>query len=107
MAVTGSVIARTIRDSRVTLQSAPLSSELQDYMEQLLTAVAAMAEKLPREDAEVAAVELEQLTQEITGDQPRVGVVKKCLRSLTEFGKSVAEVGLPVVTLAAKIAAFF
>jgi len=105
--VTNSVVASTIRDSHVTLQSAPLSSELKDYMQQLLKAVGAMADKLPSEDAEAAALELEQLTQEVTSDQPRAGVVKKCLRSLAEFGKSVAEVGLPVVTLAAKIAAFF
>lgn len=105
--VTNSVIASTIKDSYVTLQSAPLSSELKEYMEQMLTAVSAMTERLPPEEADVAAVEVGQLVQEVSSDHPRVGVIKKCLRSLADFGKSFAEVGLPVVELAAKIAAFF
>jgi hypothetical protein len=105
--VTNSVVASTIKDSRITLKSAQLPAELRASMEELIQAVGAMAEKLSADDAEAAAIELEQLTAEVSRERPKVGIIKKCLRSLELFGKSVADVGLPVVELATKIAGLF
>jgi hypothetical protein len=105
--VTNSVVAGTIKDSQIRLQSAALPEGLEEAMQELLAAVGAISGQLTPDDAVAAASELDQLTKEVTSAQPRVGIIKKCLRSLELFGKSVTDVGLPVVELAAKIAAFF
>ncbi|BBH70018.1 hypothetical protein ACTI_67030 [Actinoplanes sp. OR16] len=105
--VTNAVIARTISESRITLQAAALQPDLKNEMEQLLTAVKEMSQQLSPDDAVAVAAELEQLTNEVASDQPRPGIVRKCLRSLEQFGKTVADVGVPVIDLATKIAAFF
>jgi hypothetical protein len=105
--VTNSVVAGTIRDSRIRLQSSTLPEGLEESMQELLAAVETMSGQLTPDDAEAAASELDQLTKEVTSEQPKAGIIKKCLRSLELFGRSVTDAGLPVVELVAKIAAFF
>jgi hypothetical protein len=98
------VAAETIKNSSVTLASAPVSDELKSALADLHVAVAEMTAHLTDDEASLAADDLARLTEEATRPEPREAWWRRTLDGLVAAGKKSAEVGIPVVDLATKIA---
>lgn len=99
------IAAEIIKNSSVTLAAAPVSEELKATMADLQLAVAEMTAHLTDDEASLAADDLARLTDEVTSPEPRETWWRRAADGLVAAGKKAAEVGVPVVELATKIAA--
>jgi len=97
------VVAKTIQNSFNTLQDSSANDELRAQLEELHTAVGAMAEKLDPKKAEEVARDLESLTKEATAAEPRRKWYEFSGEGLIEAAKAVADVGPKVIALVGTI----
>jgi methionyl-tRNA synthetase len=79
--------------------------QMEDLLKELANAVGKMSEELSSEEAEQAARDLETLTAEATSSAPRQKWWQLSVEGLEQAAKNVGKVGVPVLTLAVKIAA--
>lgn len=98
------VVAKTIQNSFNTLEGSGASDELKKQLEELHTAVGAMAEKLDPKKAEEVARDLEVLTREATAAEPRRKWYELSGEGLIEAAKAVADIGPKVIALVGTIA---
>ncbi|MGH3690508.1 MAG: hypothetical protein ACRDT7_10165 [Microbacterium sp.] len=97
------VAADVIKNSSLTVTSAPVNEELKTMLTELHKAVAALTAELPDDEAERAAQDLKELTDEATKPTPRPAFWKRAAEGLMEAAKKVVEVGTPVVALVTKV----
>lgn len=99
------VVAKKIGDSFNKANSAEVSDELKDLLKELASAVGKMSKELSPEESEQVARDLEILTAEATSSKLRQKWWQLSVEGLEQAAKNVGKVGIPVITLAAKIAA--
>ena len=100
----GSVVsAGTIQDSFNTLEQSGVSGELKDTLTELHKAVATMTAELPEEQANQAARDLRDLTEEATSAEPRRKWYSLSAEGLKEAAENLADIGKPVMELVGKV----
>ena len=98
------VVAERIKNSFNRADKADVPDDLKDLLKQLAVAVGRMSESLPKPDAEKVARDVETLTAEATGANPRRQWWELSIDGLKKAAESVGEIGLPVIKLASEIA---
>jgi len=98
------VIAEQIQGSFNTIQESAADAELKRVLEVLTRAVAKAAPAAPGEQAETMGRDMETLAVEATRANPRRKWYELSLESLRETAQTLGEVGMPILTLTAKIA---
>jgi len=98
------VVANSIKDSFNRVDSAEIPGNLKKSLKALSIAVGKMSEKLPKDDAEKVARDLETLTSEAISEKPRQKWWELSIEGLKEAAKNVGEIGKPVIELATNIA---
>lgn len=97
------VAAEIIKNSSLTATSATVNEELKTILTELHKAVAALTVELPDDEAERAAQDLKELTEEATKPTPRPAFWRRAAEGLMASAKKVVEVGTPVVALVTKV----
>jgi hypothetical protein len=92
------VVASTIQNAFNKIDGSEASAELKEKLKTLSQAVAEMTTKLPKEQAEQAARDLETLTTEATSKTPRRKWYELSAEGLIEAAKTVGEMAAPVVS---------
>jgi hypothetical protein len=104
--VTGSQLAiGQIQNVHQVVDAAPIGGELKELLAKLATATEALVDRLPSEDAELAADDLDRLVAEASADRPRPGFIRRAADGLLNAAKMVGDVGVPVIELVTKIVA--
>lgn len=104
--VHGSVIAtESIKDSFNTIEKASIQGNLKEQLQQLTQAVNAMAQSLPKEQAEEVADDMKRLAEEAIKPAPSKKWYSISIEGLTKAAQNLGEVGEPVIKLAAKVSA--
>jgi hypothetical protein len=97
------VVSRLIADSFNKIESASISDELRNALQNLATAVNTMTIEMSNESAEQVARDLETLTAEAISKSPRPQWYQLSVDGLKKAAKDVGEIGLPVLKLAAAV----
>jgi hypothetical protein len=98
------VAADTISRSSLTVASTAVPEDLRATLTELHKAVASLTLALPDDEAELAAKDLEDLTREATSGH-RPAFLRRAADGLLAAAGTVAQVGIPVAELVAKIMA--
>lgn len=98
------VAADTISRSSLTVASTTVPEDLRATLIELHKAVATLTLALPDDEAELAARDLEDLTREATSSR-RPAFLRRAADGLLAAAGKVAQVGIPVAELVAKIMA--
>jgi hypothetical protein len=99
------VAARSIESSSLIASAAPVPQELKTALADLQRAVAELTAHLPDDEADLAARDLEDLTNEAVSPTPRPAFWRRAVDGLLAAAKTAADVGAPVVDLVAKVVA--
>jgi len=91
------VTAQHIQGSFNTIEKSKVDDELRELLKQLTNSVTAMCNKLPPEDGERAARDLETLVTEAVSPQPRKKWYELSAQGLLDAAKSVGEIAAPVI----------
>jgi DNA-binding NarL/FixJ family response regulator len=94
---------QTIKDSYNKVAAAKIDPELQETLHQLVTAVAAMAKELPKEQAAEVSEDLGKLVEEATKPKPNKKWYSVSIDGLIKAAENLDKLGLPVISLSKKI----
>jgi hypothetical protein len=108
--ITGSITGSQLAIGQVErvhqeVAAAPIGGELKELLAQLATATKELVDRLPPEDAELAADDLDRLVAEARAERPRPAFIRRATDGLLNAAKKVADVGLPVIEFVTKIVA--
>lgn len=98
------IVASAIQGSFNKIESATISSELKESLEQLTQAVSIMITELPKEQAEEVVDDLRKLTEEVLKETPNPKWYLVSIDGLTSAARNLGKIGTPVVKLAAQVA---
>jgi len=93
------VVANSINNSFNKIESAEISSELKQTLQDLAKAVGEMTSSMSKESAEQVARDLETLTSEAISKTPRRKWWQLSANGLKKAAENVGKIGLPVLNL--------
>ena len=93
------VVANSIDNSFNKIESAEISSELKQTLQDLAKAVGEMTSSMSKESAEQVARDLETLTSEAISKTPRRKWWQLSANGLKKAAENVGKIGLPVLNL--------
>jgi hypothetical protein len=99
------VAAVTIKDSFNSLDKSAVEEELKSALTDLHKATAELTTRLPNDEAERAARDLAELTEEATSKSPRRAFWERAAEGLLSAAEKVAKAGIPIIELVTKITA--
>lgn len=97
----------SVADSLNTIAQSPANDELKSLLRDLAKQVEALTTQAPGDQAEAASRDADDFIREATSAEPRKGVLEAFGNGLKSTAQAVGQVGLPIVTLVAKIMGLF
>jgi hypothetical protein len=98
------VVAQTIENSRIAVESSAAAQELKTALVELHDAAQVFTSRLPADAAALAAKDLEDFANEATSPTRRPAVCRRAAEGLLSAAKNVAEGGVAVIDLVGKVA---
>jgi hypothetical protein len=99
------VVSHSITNSFNKIESAKISYELKQALQNLASSVNVMMGELPDEVAKQVAHDMETLTAEATSKSPRPAWYQLSIEGLKKAAEDVGEIGVPVLKCAAAVLA--